>query len=398
VNKELRRNQYLEKILEFKNSEFIKIITGVRRSGKSTILEQLSNELSDNKNEILFLRFDSLEYSGIRTFDKLFDLINKKLTADIKYILLDEIQLIDGWENLVNGLFAEKKYDIYITGSNSKMLSGELRTLLSGRTISFFVQPFSFKEFLSIRPEYSFDDYLKIGGFPQVLSGGFQGENAGKIVDDIYNTILVKDIIERYKIRNIELFNRVVQFVITNIGNIFSANSISKFLKSEKRNIGVETIYVYLTYLEEAYLVNKVKRYDVKGKEILKTNEKFYLVDHSFATTQGNYNKYISGALENIVFNELLNRGWQMNIGQISDKEIDFIATKKDEKLFIQVSYLMEQDETFNRELSALQEVNTAYPKIILTLDKTRLGNYEGIRCIYLPDWLLSELHKKCKS
>jgi predicted AAA+ superfamily ATPase len=387
----IKRSGYTDSILAYRDTDFIKILTGIRRSGKSSILNLLFNEFELNNNgSALLINFESFEYSSIRTFSELHNLLSSKITPDTRYILLDEIQHIDGWERVVNGLHATKQYDIYITGSNSKLLSGELSTFLAGRYKSFHIQTLGFSEFLNFYPSGNFDDYMSRGGFPAIVLSNLGEVESASLVQDIYNSVLLKDTVERHNIRNVDLLNRIITFVIDSIGSTFSAKGIANFLKSQYRNVAVETVYDYLSHLEDAFIISRVQRYDVRGKGLLKTLEKFYLADHSFINaTCGFSKKFVSGKLENIVYNELARRDWKVSVGKYDTLEIDFIAKKQDIQQYIQVAYLMSEDETFERELTVLKKLKNNHRKLILTLDETRLGNYEGIECVSLSKWLL---------
>jgi predicted AAA+ superfamily ATPase len=342
------------------------------------------------KESLLSIELDKMEYTDVRDAQELKSLLQQRLNDGVRYILLDEIQLVDGWERIVNALFAEMRYDLYITGSNSRLLSGELRTLLSGRTVSFGVQPFTFAEYMRYVDGGSFDDYLTLGGFPAIHAGNFSGEAARRFLDDIYSSIILKDVVERHNIRNVDLLGRIVRFAVSNIGSLFSAQSIHRYFKAEHRRADPETIYSYISYLEEAFILSRVSRYDIQGKEELKFNEKFYLPCHSLVGVfYDDTSRFVQSMLENIVYNELTYRGYTASVGIHGEQEVDFVASRRDAKLFIQVSYLMPEQTTLQRELLPLQKINTAHPRIILTMDKSRLGSYDGISCVYLPDWLL---------
>lgn len=385
------RKRELKQILKFAGPSFIKVISGIRRSGKSTIMSMLCKHLSENidASQILYINFEDLDYINVKDASDFSNLITPMLDG-VKVIMLDEVQLVENWERVVNGLLSRGVYDIYITGSNSKMLSGELSTLLTGRYVEFKIWPLSYRQIKSHNARVSLDMYIRRGGFPVVNASDFTVEQSTQAVTDIFNSIVYSDIIARYKIRNIDLFDRITAYIINNIGNVFSAKTISDYLKSENRRLTTDSIYEYLSYLEEAFIIMKVKRYDIIGKKSLKINEKFYLADHSFVHIKSsNYNSKIPGILENIVYIELLRRGYTAYVGKNGVREIDFVATKRGETRYIQVSYLMEDDATFEREISALQQINTKSPCLILTMDKSRVGNYDGIICLHLEDWLL---------
>jgi predicted AAA+ superfamily ATPase len=389
----VKRNHYLDSLKAYAGKPVIKVLVGIRRSGKSTLLSQLSQELGEGMEAAAILRisFDELEYLDVKDADDFKQLLDERLTPRIKCLIFDEVQLVQGWERVVNALFASKKYDIYLTGSNSTMLSSELSTLLSGRYVEIPVQPLTFSECRLFDPQVSFDDYIALGGFPVVSAGGFAVPEAKHIVSDIFNSILVKDIIRKYSIRDVDLFNRIVRFVFRNIGHIFSAKSVADYCKSQYRKVAPDTVYSYLRYLQEANILTSARRYDLRGKNVLKTLEKYYLADHSLLVAQtDNYQEYLPGILENIVFNELRFRGYDVYVGTSLNAEIDFVAIKGEHLQFIQVAYTMESEETFDREIAPLRALNTAWPRLILSYGKAHLGSYDGIESVYLPDWLLS--------
>ncbi|MDR0788804.1 MAG: ATP-binding protein [Bifidobacteriaceae bacterium] len=394
----INRQNELNSILEFEAQHIIKVLTGVRRSGKSTLLKMINdyfvNKYSDES--VVFINLDSFKFAEIDNKNQFATLLKTEITKNTKVLLLDEVQLVTGWERIVNGLFAEDKYDIYITGSNSKLLSGELGSLLSGRYVTYHIQPLSFAEIKSNNSDFQFEDYIKTGGFPIISQMSFNKndryEQSFKIIDDIYNSVILKDVVERHNIRNVELLHRLIMFIFQNLGNIFSANRIRDYLKSQNRNVSVETVYDYLEFLQEAFVISRVPRFNIKGKEIFKTNEKFYLADHAFIGAKfENTDAYISGILENIVYCELIRRNYDVTVGIMQDYEIDFVALKRGTNKYIQVSYLMEDPKTFERELRPLQKLNTKEECLILTMDHSRSGNYDGIKVMHIEDWLLND-------
>ncbi len=397
------RAAYSEKLEAFKNSSLVKVLCGLRRAGKSSILLMHRDSLINSgvlPEKISHISFENLEYLNIkneRQFTKLVKgILNKK---GRHYFLFDEIQNVDGWERVINGLLANGNIDIYLTGSNSKLLSSELSTHIAGRFVKIFVSPLSFSEALFFKKERGielkntldeFDDYLKKGGFPIIHAGDYSLEQIDNIVSDIYSSIVLKDIIERYKIRNIELLNRVIKFIFDNIGNIFSAKSVSDYLKSEKRKLDIETIYFYMSMLESVFAIRKAERYDVRGKGILKTQEKYYLGDHSLLfAVNGRKLSHISGILENIVYNELIRKGYDVYIGKNNDKEIDFVAKKSNKTLYLQVAMRLDSKSTIDREFGVFKGINDNHPKIVLSLDKDFSENQNGIEQKFLPDFLL---------
>ena len=397
------RPEYVEKIIAYMDTPFVKILTGVRRCGKSTIMNMLRMEIEKrgiSRDRILHYNFDSLEYEGM-TAKKLFTAIKGQLSTEGKtYLFLDEIQEIKGWEKVVNSLMSDHDVDIYVTGSNSRMMSSEISTYLTGRYIAFRIYPLSFAEYLKFRQEFaSVDDprkelvrYLQFGGFPALHLREYTKDEAYPIVRDIYNSTIFTDIVRRNNIRKVDQFERVVRYVFDNVGNTFSASSIAKYLKSEQRTLDNETVYNYLSKLESAYILHRCSRYDIKGKEILKTQEKFYLSDPALRYSVLGYNADSAAAmLENIVYLELLRRGYDVCVGKLEGYEIDFIATRQEEKIYVQVAQEIKNDNTREREYGRLLEIGDNYPKYVLLNDDYAGGNYQGIKTIHIADFLLSK-------
>lgn len=393
------RNDYLDKLEPFIDVKLVKILAGIRRCGKSTILEMLKDKLISrniDKSHIITKKYTSEYYDQSFTSKDMLNELTSFIKDDQKYyFLLDELQEVDGWEKAINALLEDYNSDIYVTGSNSKLMNSEISTYLTGRYIAIPVYTLSFKEYLTFKnnPNKSTKehllDYIRLGGFPLVASSNLDEKSTYSIVEDIYNSVVVKDITNRHSITNIDLFNRVVRFIIENVGKTFSANSIANFLKSEKRTISVETIYNYLEWLEKAFIIYRCKRYDLQGKNILKTQEKFYLADQSIKYALYGFNPTsIASMLENLVFLELKRRGYDVSIGKNADKEIDFVATKRDEKLYIQVCRELPKES--DREISNLMEIKDHFPKMIVTLDDFAGGNINGIQIVHLSDFLLN--------
>lgn len=393
------RNDYLDKLEPFIDVKLVKILAGIRRCGKSTILEMLKDKLISrniDKSHIITKKYTSEYYDQSFTSKDMLNELTSFIKDDQKYyFLLDELQEVDGWEKAINALLEDYNSDIYVTGSNSKLMNSEISTYLTGRYIAIPVYTLSFKEYLTFKnnPNKSTKehllDYIRLGGFPLVASSNLDEKSTYSIVEDIYNSVVVKDITNRHSITNIDLFNRVVRFIIENVGKTFSANSIANFLKSEKRTISVETIYNYLEWLEKAFIIYRCKRYDLQGKNILKTQEKFYLADQSIKYALYGFNTTsIASMLENLVFLELKRRGYDVSIGKNADKEIDFVATKRDEKLYIQVCRELPKES--DREISNLMEIKDHFPKMIVTLDDFAGGNINGIQIVHLSDFLLN--------
>lgn len=377
----VERKEYIDKIKPFINKPVIKVITGMRRVGKSTFLKIISQKILKDIEESnkIYLNFETLELLKIKTDIELVEYL-KPLLKDKKdkvYMFFDEIQLVKNWERVINALRINENYDIYITGSNSSLMSSKISTLLSGRYIQIEIQPFNFREFLKLYSDKNlvyeelFRKYINIGGIPFLKYFDLDENSCAKYLQDLYNTVIVKDVIEYNKVRDVDMFNRILTYVFENIGQTFSSRSIQKFLKNENRNISVDTILNYLEYAKSAYIIKKVPRYDVVGKKILSVDEKYFITDHGLRYAKGFSNeKNIERILENIVYIELLSRGYKVNIGRVNDKEIDFIAIKGDKKEYYQVSYLLETEETRNREFGVYQKVNDNYPKYVLSMDK----------------------------
>lgn len=401
----IKRNLYLEEIKKYINKPIIKVITGMRRSGKSMILKLIQEELQNIgivKENIIYMNFESLTFMDIKDFEALYKHIIEK-TSDKKgkiYILLDEIQEVKGWEKAINSFLVDLDVDIYITGSNANLLSSELATYIAGRYVEIKIYPLSFQEYIDFVSENNkenplsldeyFTQYLNFGGLPGIHIFNYNKEEIYQYLVDVYNSILLRDVIARNNIRDIELLERVILYIMDNIGNIFSAKSISDFLKNQGRKLSVETIYNYLKALENAFIISKVQRYDIKGKNILETQEKYYLSDLGFRHAKLGYQSNdISGYLENIVFLELLRRKYKVNIGKQDNKEIDFVANLRDENLYLQVTYLLASPETIEREFSSLKSIKDNYPKMVLSMDNLLESNIEGIKRKRIIDFLL---------
>lgn len=400
----IRRDLYLNELSGYIDKPFIKVITGIRRSGKSVILMLLRDELLrrgiDEKN-IIYLNFESFEFSDIDTAERLHKFIKAKIANKQKYyILLDEIQEVESWEKAVNSFLVDFNADIYITGSNSRLLSSELATYLAGRYVEIHLYTLSFAEYLLFlnRRNYKevsdlhseFGIFLRMGGFPALHTGEYTYESAYKVVYDIYSSAILRDTVQRYNIRDVELLERVVRFVFDNVGNKFSAKNVADYFKSQQRRIDLNTVYNYLDALEGAFIVYRIPRYDIKGREILKTFEKYFVGDQSLLyAVMGYKDRHISGVLENIVMLELKRRGYKVFTGKSDDKEIDFIAEMKEKKVYIQVTYKMEEQTTIDREFTPLLEVKDHHPKYVVTMDETWHDNIEGIRHMHIADFLL---------
>ena len=403
----IKRDLYLEEIKKYMNKPIIKVITGMRRSGKSMILKLIQEELEKMgivKENIIYMNFESLVFIDIKDFEALYKHIIKK-TFNKKgkiYILLDEIQEVKGWEKAINSFLVDLDVDIYITGSNANLLSSELATYIAGRYIEIKIYPLSFQEYIDFASENNkktplsideyFYQYLNFGGLPGIHIFNYNKEEIYQYLADVYNSILLRDVIARNNIRDIELLERVVLYIMDNIGNTFSAKSISDFLKNQGRKLSIETIYNYLKALENAFIISKVQRYDIKGKNILETQEKYYLNDLGFRNAKLGYQSNdISSYLENIIFLELLRRKYKVNVGKKNNKEIDFIANLRDENLYLQVTYLLASPETIEREFSPLKAIKDNYPKMVLSMDNLPESNIEGIKRKRIIDFLLEK-------
>ena len=393
------RDRYIEKIKNFIDKPIVKILTGMRRVGKSTILKTIKNDVlkdvpEENK---IYMNFESFEYFEINNASSLKEYLNEKL-KDQKgkvYFFFDEIQLVEDWEKVINALRVSFDSDIYITGSNSKLISGDLATLLAGRYVEFEIQPFTFDEFsqiynkLNLSRDELFQKFIKIGGMPGLKYFKLEEEVSQKYLNDIYNTVLVKDVLNYNNIRDVDIFNRILSFVMQNIGATFSASAIKNYLKSENRNISVDTVLNYLEYCNRAFVLKKVPRFDLEGKKLLKVDEKYYLTDHGFRQSMGFSNlKDIEKTLENIVYIELISRGYDVKIGKVKDREIDFVAKRGEIISYFQITYLMENEKTREREFGVYDLIKDNYPKYVLSMDKLDFSQ-KGIIHKNIIDFLL---------
>lgn len=394
------RPDYIEAVKPFMDAPLVKILTGVRRCGKSTIFEMIRQELLERgipEDHIVIKKYTEMDIPDTITAKQMYDELVSRVEDDKRYyFLLDEIQEIKGWEKAVNSLLEGMNADIYVTGSNSKLMSSEISTYLTGRYISIPVFTLSFREYLEFKKEstQSYDklleEYIKFGGFPIIALGEYEQQSAYQIVDGIYHTVVSRDIVKRHRINKQDLFDRVVKYVIENMGKTFSASSISNFLKSENRKVSIESIYNYLRWLEQAFIIFPCERYDMQGKSVLKTQEKYYLADVSFRYALFGYNrKMLDGVMENIVYLELRRRGYDVYVGKNNTKEIDFIAIHKDEKIYVQVC--VQIHENSNREVGNLMEIRDHYPKYVVTLNEMDVGIENGIRIVHLRDFLLAK-------
>ena len=400
----INRPIYVDKIMAYAHTPFVKILTGIRRCGKSTILRMLMEEMKKRgvcDDQILHYSFDSLEYEDIKTAKALFSHLKQHLSSEGKtYLFLDEIQEVKSWEKVVNSLMTDYDVDIYVTGSNSRMMSSEISTYLTGRYIAFRIYPLSFSEYMIFRKEYAevldlhaeLANYVRLGGFPAAHLQKYTPDEVYTIVKDIYNSTIFTDIVRSNQIRKVDQLERIVKFAFDNVGRTFSAASISKYLKSENRSIDNETVYNYLSKLENAYILYRCGRFDIQGKEILKTQEKFYLADTALRYSVLGYSPdSVAAMLENVVYLELLRRGYKVYVGKVDNAEIDFIAVKQGNKLYIQVAQEIGSPETERREYGRLLDIRDNYPKYVLRTDVFAGGNYEGIKTMHIADFLLND-------
>lgn len=397
------RPLYMDKIMAYTDTPFVKILTGVRRCGKSTILKMIMERLKTERHipdeRIISCRYDSMEYVDLTAKD-MYDQLKSRLSTEGKtYLFLDEVQEIEGWERVVNSLASDFDVDLYVTGSNSRMMSSEIATYLTGRYISFRIFTLSFGEYLMFKRQYApvgdakteLANYVRLGGFPATHLQAYSQEEVYTIVRDIYNSTIFSDIVRRSQIRKIDQLERIVKYTFNNVGNTFSAKSIADYLKSEHRSLDNETVYNYLEKLEKAYLLHRCIRYDLQGRELLKTQEKFYLADVALRHSVLGYDAdSVAASLENIVYLELCRRGYTVNVGKTDGGEIDFVAERQSERLYVQVTQAIRSEKTAKREYERLLEIRDNYPKYVLTTDAFAGGNYQGIRTMHIADFLLS--------
>lgn len=394
------RQHYLNMLKIYRDVPLVKILAGIRRCGKSTILEMLRDDLLKSgiaADHIISMRYTSEDYDDGMTDKDMYQIIRERMTGDGRYyLLLDEVQEIAGWEKAVNSLLENADTDIYVTGSNSKLMASEISTYLTGRYVSIPVYTLSFSEYLEFKKSDSrpqkelLNEYLRMGGFPIVALGNFDERSSYQIVEGIYNSVINNDITKRHHVTNFDLFNRVVKYIVENVGKTFSANAIAKFLKSEGRSLSVEAVYNYLNWLEKAFVIYRCQRYDLQGKSVLKTQEKFYLADASLKYCMMGFNpKSLAVMLENIVYFELRRRGYEVYIGKNETKEIDFVAVRRDERIYVQVCRSLPEES--DRETVNLLEIKDHYPKYVVTLDEFASGNINGVKIVHLADFLLRD-------
>lgn len=399
----INRQMYMNKLLSYKDTEFIKVITGIRRCGKSSLLKLFMEFLltDDNLANVIYMNFESFEFDEIVTYKDMYNKIKEKISSTKKnYILLDEVQRVKEWEKCVNALTVDFNCDIYITGSNAYLLSSELSTFLSGRYIEIKMLPLSFKEFLdflkfesNITIEEKLNEYIKFGAMPGVITLKNNNDLYENAIKGIYNTVFMKDVVERNKLVDASLLEKILKFLMSNIGSLISSKKIADYLVSQGTKITHNTVLNYLTMLENAYILYKVPRYDIKGKELLKTLEKYYIIDTGIRNVVlGFKNCDLGHIIENIVYFELLRRGYDINVGKNDSLEVDFIASNSHDKKYYQVTLSMLDENVRNREINSLKNIKDNYEKTVITMDKIYSNTSEdGIKIKYLIDFLLEE-------
>ncbi len=394
----IKRERILNEIRPFYDNDIIKVLIGIRRCGKSTVLNQIVQELNINKDHIIYINFEDYSFSHIDSADKLHNYVKMQIRDNEKYYLFfDEIQNIEDWEKVVNSFKATLNSSIFITGSNSNLLSGELATHLSGRYVSFKITPFTFKEYLTFFNEKDeiksrFTDYVMWGAMPQSLQ--FEKFDEKSIyLSDLFDSIILKDIVQRYNIKEVELFYRIVEYIVTNPSQTFSAKALAKYLESVNRKVSNETIYNYIEYMSSSLIINKVQPYDIRGKRLLTRNDKYYLTDLGLGQIKNQDKRPQIGVyLENVIYNELIASGYNVSIGKINGKEIDFIATKSQKKIYIQVCYLLADDATIKREFDAFKDITDNHEKYVVSMDDYDLSD-NGIIHMNILDFILNILN-----
>ena len=400
----IKRERYIQRIRPFIDKDVVKVLTGIRRSGKSVMLELIKDELGKNgvrEEQFISLNFESLANAKFCTAEVLYEELGKRIDKikDKAYIFLDEIQEVADWEKCINSMRVDYNCDIYITGSNAKLLSGELATYLGGRYVEFVIYPFSFGEYLESRKQSEdnisiseeFKAYIDFGGMPFLINLNEDREASMQYLRDVYNSVILKDVVKRNNIRDVELLERIITFVMANVGHTFSARSVSNYLKSENRKVAAETVLNYIKACQDAYLFYRFNREDLAGKKILTINEKYYIADHGLReAVYGSNTRDMDQLLENIVCMELLCRGCNVTIGKAGEKEIDFIAEKEGDKLYIQVAYLLPTEDTIKREFGVYESIKDNYPKYVLSMDEFDMSR-NGIKHFNVRDFLLME-------
>jgi uncharacterized protein len=400
----IQREQYMRRIRPFINTDLVKVMTGIRRCGKSVMLELVQQELLNmgiRQEQIIAVNFEDMRYSKLCNAEALHEYILQKTEkcGGRCYIFFDEIQEVKNWEKCINSLRVSVDCDLYITGSNAKLLSSELATYLGGRYVEFVIYPFSFEEFLELYRQTDadasasqcFQKYLLFGGMPYLANLRYEEEPCRQYLADLFSSVQIKDVVKRNNLRDVDLLERIMAYVMVNAGSCFSATSISIFMKNEKRTVAAETILNYLGYCCDAYLIYQVKRLDLKGKQLLGTNEKYYLADHGMreALFGGNMRE-INSTLENIVYMELLRRGFTVTVGKAAEQKVDFVCDRHGERIYIQVCYLLASEETIDREFGVYDSIRDNFPKYVLSMDELNMSR-NGIQHRNIRDFLLAE-------
>lgn len=389
----IKREMYMSRIRPFIGKELIKVMTGFRRSGKSVMLQLIQEELIEkgvDKQQFISFNFEKMGFEHLCNAKALHDEVMRLsgIIGGKVYLFFDEIQEVKSWEKCINSLRVDLDCDIYITGSNAKLLSGELATYLGGRYVEFVIYPFSFTEFkelyLSVYPQTSdaecFNKYIVAGGMPYLSNLNYEAEPSRLYLEDLYNSVVLKDIVKRNTVRDVDLLEKIIAYVTANIGTTFSATSISRFFKSENRTVATETVLNYIKHCLDAYLFYQVKREDLVGKQILSVNEKYYISDHGVREAVfGGNTRDINLILENIVYMELLRRGYKVTVGRFGDKEIDFVCCKQNNKLYVQVTYILASPETIEREFGVLEQIPDNFPKYVVSMDEIDMSR-NGIK------------------
>ena len=400
----IKRERYIEQIRPFFNNELVKVLTGIRRAGKSVMLDLIRQELMEegvSAAQCILFNFESMSNANYKTAESLYKEIATRIGAvdGRAYLFLDEIQEVTDWEKCINSCRVDFDCDIYITGSNAKLLSGELATYLGGRYVEFVIYPFSFAEYMEAKKRNQgnadmtagFSDYLSYGGMPFLTNLPDNPSASLQYLKDLYSSVVLKDVVKRNKIRDVDILERIILYVMANVGHTFSARSISSYFKSENRNIAPETILNYLKACADAYLFYPVKREDLIGKKLLTVNEKYYVADHGLReAVYGNNMRDIEQTLENIVCLELIRRGYSVTVGKYGEREVDFIATKREEKIYAQVVYLLATEETVRREFGVYDSIKDNYPKYVVSMDELDFSR-NGIRHMNIRKFLMAE-------
>ena len=402
----INRELYMEQITPFIDKPFVKVITGIRRCGKSVVLRLIREELlrrGVSEDHIIYMNFESFEWMDVKEAKALYTYIREVTKVSGKYyILLDEIQEVTDWEKAVNAFLVDLDADIYVTGSNSRLLSSEFSTYLAGRYVAFHIMTLSFREYLLFHNvplaisasdrKAEFLKYLRMGGFPAIHTANYDYNAIYKIVYDIYSSVILRDTVQRHGIRNVEMLERIVKFVFDNIGNKLNAKNIADYFKSQQRKVDINTIYNYLDALNNAFVIQRIPRYDIKGKEILQTNEKYFVSDLSLIySVMGYRDRLIGGMLENLVCMELKRRGYEVYVGKLDVLEGDFVAIRREDKVYIQVTYQLGSQATIDREFAPLLAIDDHYPKYVVSMDELWQDNIEGVKHRHMADFLLDE-------